>query len=43
VEYFRNKTVQGVYYGLEHEESYQMLKGLEGVKKVVGKDEGTVS
>lgn len=43
VEYFRNKTVEGVYYGLEHEESYQLLKGLKGVKRVLGKEDGSAS
>ena len=43
VEFFRNKTTNGVYYGLPHEESYQLLKGFKGVKKVVGREHGSAS
>lgn len=35
--------MNGVYYGLPHEESYQLLKGFKGVKKVVGKEQGSAS
>ena len=43
VEFFRNKTVDTLYYGLEHEESYQILKELEGVQKIMSKDDGNAS